>query len=861
MIRVLLLYFTQIADLNGVTPSGSVKVIQQFTRTNVTFSAADGIYPISVFYPAYSRNISLVNPALQGTLVMKLRTFFDVNNNNVLDANECAGDWIVYTITVNPSTGAISFTAGATTVCQNAVDETYTATAANSTSMVYSVLPTAAGVINATTGLMNWNAAFSGTATITATSTSLCGTTSASRMVTVYSFPIVTAGNYGPVSADAPDITLAGSPAGGIWSGTGVSGNQGTGYKFDPSSGTQTLNYAYTNPSGCTASASTTIIVNASSPRPQLQMTINALTVTANNDGLDDTGTLAVCNSSGNNLLVTKIADMNGLTPSSLVKVIQQFTRTNVTFSPENGITPINAYSLPINLNVALINASLQGTLKIQCRAFFDTNNNNVLDVSEVAGDWIIYTVMVNPLPIVSAGTYGPVSADAPDITLAGSPAGGIWSGTGVSGNQGVGYLFDPSSGTQTLNYAYTNPNGCMASASTTIVVTGNNPRPQLRMTINALTITANNDGLDDTGDLAVCNSTSDNLFVTKIADINGLTPSSLVKVIQQFTRTNVSFSPENGITPINAYSLPISLNVALINASLQGTLKIQCRAFIDTNNNNVLDASEVAGDWIIYTVTVNPIPTAPVVSITQPNCIVATGTITVTAPLGTGLTYSIGGAYQAGTVFSAVASGTYSVRVKNAGGCISAGTNVTINVRPPVLTVTLTAGPTSTGGFATLTATAAGGTPPYAYSLNGGGFQGDNTGSFGAGTYTVTVRDASGCTAVSNTVTIHSTNKSALIPSAIEKSAVVVPAIDLKVYPNPSQGPVTFDFKASVNAKVALDITSMSGQRIARIFDADIEADVTQTVIFDKSVAPGTYLYILRWNNEVVTGKFIIIR
>ena len=88
-------------------------------------------------------------------------------------------------VTINPSTGTTSFTAGATTACQDAADETYTATAANNTSIVYAVLPVEAGIINASTGVMNWAAAFSGTATITATATGLCGTTNVDRVVTV----------------------------------------------------------------------------------------------------------------------------------------------------------------------------------------------------------------------------------------------------------------------------------------------------------------------------------------------------------------------------------------------------------------------------------------------------------------------------------------------------------------------------------------------------------------------------------------------------------------------------------------------------------------------------------------------------
>ena len=107
-------------------------------------------------------------------------------------ANSCSGNTTSLVITVNPSTGATEFTAGATEVCQDAPDETYTATASNITSIVYSVSPAAAGVIDASTGLMNWDASFSGTATITATSTGLCGTTTETRSVRVKALPAIT---------------------------------------------------------------------------------------------------------------------------------------------------------------------------------------------------------------------------------------------------------------------------------------------------------------------------------------------------------------------------------------------------------------------------------------------------------------------------------------------------------------------------------------------------------------------------------------------------------------------------------------------------------------------------------------------
>jgi len=91
--------------------------------------------------------------------------------------NGCAGTPFDLALTVNPLTGPTIIIAGANTVCGNAPDETYTATALNSTSIVYSVSPPEAGIINSVTGVMNWDAAFSGTATITATSYGLCSST------------------------------------------------------------------------------------------------------------------------------------------------------------------------------------------------------------------------------------------------------------------------------------------------------------------------------------------------------------------------------------------------------------------------------------------------------------------------------------------------------------------------------------------------------------------------------------------------------------------------------------------------------------------------------------------------------------
>jgi gliding motility-associated-like protein/uncharacterized repeat protein (TIGR01451 family) len=131
-------------------------------------------------------------------------------------------------VTVNLSTGPTLFTSGATTLCQDSPDETYSATAANSTSIIYSVLPVTAGVINSTTGVMNWDADFNGFATITATSTGFCGETSADRLVNVTPTPIAAATGNSPVCEGETIFLTAQTVDGATYSWTGPNGYSST---------------------------------------------------------------------------------------------------------------------------------------------------------------------------------------------------------------------------------------------------------------------------------------------------------------------------------------------------------------------------------------------------------------------------------------------------------------------------------------------------------------------------------------------------------------------------------------------------------------------------------------------------------
>ena len=81
----------------------------------------------------------------------------------------------------------------------------------------------------------------------------------------------------------------------------------------------------------------------------------------------------------------------------------------------------------------------------------------------------------------------------------------------------------------------------------------------------------------------------------------------------------------------------------------------------------------------------------------------------------------------------------------------------------------------------------------------------------------------------------------------------------ELKIFPNPTQGSATFEFRINENARVKLDVYSMTGQRIIQIYNGDVQAGVTQTVLFDQTLPTGLYPCVLSWNGKIITLKFAV--
>ena len=113
----------------------------------------------------------------------------------------------------------------------------------------------------ATVTIANATAANAGVYSVTVTANG-CTSTSSNKSVVVNNLPAVTVLTFTDTTCvNYSNVTLAGAPAGGTFSGSGVNGAS-----FDPAVagvGTHVVTYAYTDANGCSNTATTSIVVDA----------------------------------------------------------------------------------------------------------------------------------------------------------------------------------------------------------------------------------------------------------------------------------------------------------------------------------------------------------------------------------------------------------------------------------------------------------------------------------------------------------------------------------------------------------------------------------------------------------------------
>ncbi|MEP7373191.1 MAG: gliding motility-associated C-terminal domain-containing protein [Chitinophagaceae bacterium] len=238
------------------------------------------------------------------------------------------------------------------------------------------------------------------------------------------------------------------------------------------------------------------------------------------------------------------------------------------------------------------------------------------------------------------------------------------------------------------------------------------------------------------------------------------------------YTVTVKDFSGQRGTAIVTVNDTPgpqINLNTTPASCSNNdGTItvtatggKLPFQYSIDGNNfqaGNVFK-NRTSADYTVWiqdanqclvSATIRVLLNCPVVTAVGKNetCDSRNGTITATATNGTGpYQYSIDGInFQSGDLFIGITAGTYTVTVKDALNSTNT-TTVTIKNICPTVSVVVNDGLCTTAN-GKITASAANGTAPYQYSIDGINFKVGNTFTgHGSATYTITVKDANGLT------------------------------------------------------------------------------------------------------------------
>jgi len=280
-------------------------------------------------------------------------------------------------------------------------------------------------------------------------------------IILIVPYPDATITPVTRLCSNAPPVTLTAHDPGGTWSGRGVSGNT-----FNPSiagAGNHIIRYELTNADGCSDSDTAVVrvmpIPDATiTPVPTLCATDATVTLTARDMGGLWSGPGIVGNTFdpaisgyGNHLITYKIVDSNGCMDTDQITITVAV--------PDATINPLD--TLCINSSTVTLTAhdmggvwsgpGVTGNIFDPAIAGAGTHLISYSIVNPDCTDGDTEDVTVVPIPVVNIDNVGIVYLNSPAVTLNATPAGGIFSGTAVTG-----YMFDPTAaglGTHVITY------------------------------------------------------------------------------------------------------------------------------------------------------------------------------------------------------------------------------------------------------------------------------------------------------------------------------------------------------------------------------------------------------------------------
>lgn len=399
-------------------------------------------------------------------------------------------------VVVNPLDNA-TFTYTSNTICQSAPNTTPVI----NSSGAFSSTPAGLIFANGSTGEINVAASSIGTYSVTFTTSGSCPNTSSQTIVITsssdasfsYASPAYCSNATNPLP-----VFGSGASAGTFSSSAGLTINSSTGEITLSSStaGTYTVTNTIPASGGCLADTKTTSVTINTTPTATVtgggsicgtgSTTVNvALTgsgpwditysdgsATSTVNGVVSSPYTITASTAGTYTVtsVTMAGCSNTGTGSASVTV---HANPTVTFTPVSNLCE-NASAVTLVASPA--GGTFTGSTGVSGNTFNPSGLSGSITLTYTYTDGnacsgsATSTFNVNALPTVTLGTFTAVCSDvAPFALTGGLPAGGTYSGTGVSGAN-----FDPSAatiGSNAITYVFTDGNGCSASATQSITV------------------------------------------------------------------------------------------------------------------------------------------------------------------------------------------------------------------------------------------------------------------------------------------------------------------------------------------------------------------------------------------------------
>ncbi|MEY3236886.1 MAG: hypothetical protein RI883_987, partial [Bacteroidota bacterium] len=479
--------------------------------------------------------------------------------------------------------------------------------------------------------------------------------------------------------------TVTASPGGATSTGTGTTGN------FGGLTANTTYTFTVINSNGCTSitSANTVISPIPANPTAPLIGTITqpscliptgsvalsglpaagSWTVTASPGGATQTGTgtsvtftglssntiytFTVMNVSGCVSLSSANAAVSLYTPTPpVVGTITQPTCTVATGSvalsglPASGAWTVTASPGGVTLSLSGTTGTITGLSAGTTYTFIVTDNSGCLSSASTSA--IIAAQPITPTtPVIGTLTQPTCLVTAGSVVLSGLPASGTWTiNPGAITGTGTSSTVSSLTAGGTYSFTVTNTSSCTSNATANVVI---NTVPVAPSAPIVGTVTQPS-CLTPTGSVALSGLPAGNWTIT--SSPGGLTQSG--------TGASTTFT---GLSSNTTYSFTVT-------------------------NSTTLCTSPASGNAVISLYT----PTPPIVGlITQPTCLVATGTVALSGLPASGawtITASPGGATlgNSGTTdnFTGLGAGTYTFTVTDNSGCISvASASAVINAQP----------------------------------------------------------------------------------------------------------------------------------------------------------------------------------